>query len=369
MLALAVLALALAGLYTVMTALNLTAYRPPPPAGNGQLQVSILIPARDEAANIGPILDSVLASRGVDLEIVVLDDGSSDDTGQIVRDRADRDPRIRLIDGAPLPRGWVGKQHACWQLSLAARSPLLVFIDADVRVHPDGLARLATFVQNRGLGMASGFPRQIALTLGERIAIPQMLVVLLGYLPIMASRRYPTDPRFAAACGQLLAVTRPAYDASGGHASIRGTIHDGIQLARAVRVAGFATDLCDLTDLAVCRMYSSWADLWAGFSKNAREGMATARALPVWTLLLGGGHLLPLLLLPFASGAAFWLALLAAVLVWTAAGAVAVRARMSWLSVLLHPVGVAVTLLIQWNALIKGPRRRPAVWRGRSYDL
>ncbi|TNC48489.1 glycosyltransferase [Rubellimicrobium rubrum] len=369
MLFLAVLALVLAGLYAVMTALNLAAYRPPPPQGDGRPHLSVLIPARDEAANIGPLLDSVLASCGVDLDIVVLDDGSSDGTGRIVRDWAARDPRVRLIEGAPLPRGWVGKQHACWQLSLAARSPLLVFIDADVRVHPDGLYRLASFVQARGLGLASGFPRQIAITLGERIAIPQMLVVLLGYLPILASRRHPTDPRFAAACGQLLAVTRSAYDASGGHAGIRGTIHDGIQLARAVRAAGFATDLCDLTGLAVCRMYSTWTDLWAGFSKNAREGMATARALPVWTLLLGGGHILPLLLLPFASGAAFWLALLAAALVWTAAGAVAVRARMSWLSVLLHPVGVALTLLIQWNALIKGPSRRPAVWRGRSYDL
>jgi hypothetical protein len=282
---------------------------------------------------------------------------------------AARDPRVRLVEGAPLPTGWVGKQHACWQLSLAARHPLLVFVDADVRVEPEAFACLAALVEAKRLGLASGFPRQITATLGEMIAIPQILVVLLGYLPIPMSRRMPKDPRFAAACGQLLAVTRRAYDASGGHAAIRGTIHDGLRLARAVRRAGFPTDLCDLTGLARCRMYSNWPALWTGFSKNAREGMATPRALPLWTLLLGGGHLLPLLLLPFASGAAFGLALTAALLVWGAAGLVAMRSGAPWLSVLLHPAGVAVTLAIQWNALLKGRRRSPAVWRGRTYDL
>ncbi|WP_210528756.1 glycosyltransferase [Rubellimicrobium arenae] len=369
MLALALLALALAALYAGMTFANLRAYAPPPQAGPGQPRVSVLIPARDEETNIGAVLDSVLASRGIELEVVVLDDGSSDGTARIVRAWTARDPRVRLVDGAPLPAGWVGKQHACWQLSLAARHPLLIYVDADVRVHPDALARLAAFMERGRLGLGSGFPRQIALTLGEKIAIPQIFVVLLGYLPLQLARRHATDPRFAAACGQILSVTREAYDTSGGHAALRGTIHDGLGLARAVRSAGFATDLCDLTELATCRMYSTWADLWAGFSKNAREGMATPRALPIWTLLLGGGHILPVLLLILADGAAFRIAGLAALLVWAASAAVAARTRASWLSALLHPAGVAVTLAIQWTALLRGRRRSPAVWRGRTYDL
>ncbi len=369
MILLSVLALLLAGLFAAMAVANLRAYQPPPAASGPLPRLSVLVPARDEEGNIGPLLASLLASRGVEFEVVVLDDGSADRTGEVVREVAARDPRVRLIEGAPLPPGWVGKQHACWQLSLAAQEPVLVYVDADVRVAPDALARLAAYVTAGGLGLASGFPRQVTRTLGEVVAIPQIMVVLLGYLPLPMSRRAPTDPRFAAACGQLLAVTRAAYDASGGHAGIRGTIHDGIRLARAVRGAGFGTDLCDLSGLAACRMYSDWAGVWAGFSKNAREGMATPRALPVWTLLLGGGHLLPFLLLPFATGAAVWLAALAVALVWGAAGAIAWRTGASPLAVLLHPVGVALTLAIQWNALLAGPRRRPAVWRGRSYDL
>jgi hypothetical protein len=366
---LAGLTLLLAALYAGTTFANLRLYRPPPPARGEVRPVSVLIPARDEEANISAVLGTVLASRGIEFEVVVLDDGSTDRTAAIVREIAARDPRVRLVEGAPLPSGWIGKQHACWQLSLAARHPLLVYVDADVRLHPDAVARLAAFTADRSLGLGSGFPRQITLTLGEMIAIPQILVVLLGYLPLGMARAQPTDPRFAAACGQVLAVTRAAYDASGGHAAIRHCIHDGIRLARGVRAAGFATDLCDLSGLATCRMYSDWRSLWAGFSKNAREGMATLRALPVWTLLLGGGHLLPFLLLLVAEGLAFGLALLAVLLVWVAAFATAARTGASPLSALLHPFGVAVTLAIQWTAFLAGPRRRPAVWRGRSYDL
>ena len=368
MILLSLLAFLLAALFAGMAAANLRLFAPPPPP-SGRPAMSVLIPARDEEANIGAILTSVLASEGVDLDVVVLDDGSADRTGGIVRELAARDARVRLIEGAPLPPGWVGKQHACWQLSLAARSPLLVFLDADVRLAPRCLARLAAFVEAGDLGLASGFPRQVTGTLGEAVVVPQIMTVLLGYLPLAMARKAPTDPRFAAASGQILAVTRGAYDAAGGHAAIRRTIHDGIRLARAVRAAGFPTDLCDLSALATCRMYSDWPSVWRGFSKNAREGMATPRALPVWTLLLGGGHLLPLLLLAVATGAAFWLALLAALLSWGAATAVMACARASWLSALLHPLGVATTLAIQWTALLSGPKRRPAVWRGRSYDL
>jgi cellulose synthase/poly-beta-1,6-N-acetylglucosamine synthase-like glycosyltransferase len=374
---LAALALGLAALYAAMTAVNLVAYAPPPPNAplaepRARPAVSVLIPARDEATNIGPLLDGVLASEGVEIEVIVLDDGSSDGTGEIVRARAAHDARLRLVQGAPLPPGWVGKQHACWQLARAASHPLMAFVDADVRVAPSAFARLVAFTERKGLGLASGFPRQVAVTWGEQLVIPQILVLLLGYLPLPAARR-SARPGFAAACGQLLMVRRDAYDAAGGHAALRHTIHDGLRLARAVRAAGFRTDLCDLTDLAACRMYETWPALWAGFLKNAREGMATPRALPVWTLLLGGGHVLPVLLVPVAalaeSGQALGLSLVAVALVWAARAALAVKVRQSALSVLLHPLGVAVVLAIQWTALLGGPRRAPAVWRGRTYDV
>ncbi len=368
---LSLVGLTLAGLYAAMTAVNLHAYRPPPLAISALPKVSVLVPARDEAANIGPLLDAVLASRGVDLDVVILDDGSSDGTADLVRARAD--PRVRVIDGAPLPPGWIGKQHACWQLSLAARAPLLAFIDADVRLAPDALARLAAQMEQGGMGLVSGFPRLVTGTLGERLVIPQILVLLLGYLPLPIARVARTDARFAAACGQAMMVTREAYDASGGHAAMRNRIHDGIGLARSVRRAGFGTDLCDLTDLATCRMYETWPQVWAGFLKNAREGMATSGALPIWTLLLGGGHVLPfataVVAVSLGDEPASTASVTAVALVLAARSALAWKTRQGALAVLLHPLGVCVVLAIQWTALIAGPKRLPAVWRGRSYDV
>ncbi|SFG66194.1 Glycosyltransferase, catalytic subunit of cellulose synthase and poly-beta-1,6-N-acetylglucosamine synthase [Palleronia marisminoris] len=372
-LALSILGLTLAMLFTGMVAANLMALRPPSPAGQGPLPaVSILIPARDEAGGIGAALDGALAQTGVTIEVVVLDDGSTDGTGAIVAARAATDPRLRLIEGAPLPKGWIGKTHACMQLGRAAAHPVLFFVDADVRLAPDAAARLVAEMEREGLDLLSGFPRQITLTPAEQVAIPQIFTTLLGYLPIPLSRTRP-DPSLAAGCGQLLAVRRAAYDAAGGHAAFAARMHDGLNLPRNVRAAGRRTDLTDATHIAACRMYDTPAAIWEGFVKNATEGMATPRALPIWTVLLFGGHILPFLMLgvAFAAGAvaAAGLSALAVLLVYAARIAMARRLDQSWLSVLLHPVGVLVLLAIQWTALLRARRGGQANWRGRRYDL
>lgn len=373
---LALICLALAGLYVAMTLANLLALRPPaaPPAGGPLPAVSVLIPARDEAANIRAAVDAALAAaEGLEAEVVVMDDGSSDGTGEIVAARAVQDPRVRLETGDGLPAGWNGKQHACWKLAQAARNPILVFVDADVRLAPGALARIAGRMERRRLDLLSGFPRQVTVTAAEKLVIPQILVVLLGYLPIPVSRTSRAQG-FAAGCGQLMAVRREPYLAAGGHASIRATMHDGLMLPRLIRSAGGLTDLVDATPLASCRMYSTWREIWNGFGKNATEGMAKPVALPVWTVLLGGGHVLPYVLVPAAwiagAPAALEASLLALGLVFAARTATALVTRQSALSVIAHPVGILVVLAIQWNALARAARgRKQATWRGRSYDV
>ncbi|WP_282025793.1 glycosyltransferase family 2 protein [Limimaricola cinnabarinus] len=372
LLALSILGLALAALFAVMCLVNLAVLRPPEGAGEGAVSgaVSILIPARDEAENIGPALDAALAQRGVAVEVVVLDDGSSDETGEIVAARAAADPRVRLLRGAALPAGWIGKTHACWQLSRAARHPVLLFVDADVRLDPQAAARMTGEMDRQGLDLLSGFPGQVTGTWAEKIVIPQIFTTLLGYLPLPMARARP-DPAFGAGCGQLMAVRRGAYGAAGGHAAFASRMHDGLELPRRVRASGGRTDLCDATPIATCRMYDGAGAVWQGFSKNATEGMATKRALPVWTLLLFGGHVLPFLTLAAAlfagAGWAAWLSGAACALVLGARAAMAVRLRQPWLSVAAHPLGVMVVLAIQFVALWNGARGRRAGWRGRDY--
>ena len=364
---LCVLAALLAALPAAMTLWNLALFRPPPPRVPG-LAVSVVIPARDEAANIAACLDAVRASVGVALEILVVDDASRDSTPAIVAAQQATDPRIRLLQPPPLPQGWSGKPHACFVGAGHATQPILLFIDADVRLAPDAVARLAAGLRMEGLGLASGFPRELAGSLGETLLVPLIHVLLLGYLPFALMRRRP-DPGLGAGCGQVMMADANAYHAIGGHGAVRRTWHDGVTLPRAFRAAGHMTGLFDVTALATCRMYAGFGATWRGFGKNAREGLATPRGLPVWTLLLGGGHVLGWLLaalLPWVAAARWAMACLLAALavLLVARVATALRFRQSWLAVALTPFGMLTMLALQWRALLR-PVRGAVAWRGR----
>ncbi len=357
----------------LLAAVNLCAFRPPPaPDPAARPRVSLLIPARDEEARIELCVRAALQARDVELEVIVLDDDSQDRTADIVRRIAAEDSRLRLESAPPLPPGWCGKQHACHVLSGLAKHPLLVFIDADVRLEPHAMARMAAFMGSRRVGLASGFPKEETGSLFEDMVIPLIHVLLLGYLPIPFARWFKSAG-FAAGCGQLMIVRREAYRQTGGHSLIPMSLHDGIKLPRAFRRAGIETDLFDATGLASCRMYRGAAEVWSGLSKNAVEGMATPVALPIWTLLLLLGHVLPFVLLPLGWALGVETPLLlslafAAALALALRFALAVRFRQSLRGALLHPVGVLILLAVQWTALVKARLGRPAVWRGRRYE-
>lgn len=364
---LAVVLLILAAVPTIMTLVNVAALRVPSPARPGT-RVAILIPARDEEAGIGACVERALASTGVDVEVIVLDDHSSDSTAAIVGRLADSDLRLRLAAAPPLPAGWSGKVHACHVLSALATTPNLVFLDADVRLEPDAAARLAGALEE--IDLVSGVPRQRMESLAELLIIPMINAVLLGYLPIPLSRRDPR-PALAAACGQMIAVRADAYAIAGGHAAVRATLHDGLALPRLFRSAGRSTDLVAGSGLASCRMYACWRAVVRGTTKNATEGMAKPIALPVWTILLLGGHVLPwaLLVVAVASGKPILAscAALACALPILARLVQAIRCREPLSSVALHPFAVTLLLALQWLALARKWAGRPEIWRGRSY--
>ncbi len=357
---LGLVALVLAAIPLGLALVNLRLFRKPPPA-TAPPPISVLIPARDEAANIGDAVAAVLASTGVEFEVVVLDDGSTDGTAAILAGIGD--PRLRVIGGPALPAGWSGKQHACAVLGRAARHELMVFTDADVRLAPDALLRMAGFMAANDVGLGSGFPRQVTRTWSEQLLLPLIHFLLLGYLPMGVMRRSPA-PGLGAGCGQLFVTRRAAYERAGGHAAIRRSLHDGLTLPRAFRHAGLMTGLFDATELATCRMYASAAEVWSGLGKNATEGMAKPGPLLVWTVLLAGGHVLPLVLVLAAPSLA---AVTALVLSLGLRFVLAARFRQSEASALLHPLGILALLAVQWSALVRSLRGRPAMWRGRAY--
>ncbi len=353
-------ALFLAAGPVVLALVNLRLLRAPPLA-TGLPAVSVLIPARNEEAHIGAACRAVLASEGVTLELIVLDDASTDRTPEILR--GIEDDRLRVAQAPPLPPGWSGKQHACHVLGGLASHEVMVFVDADVRLAPDAVSRMAGFMQAHAVGLASGFPRQVTRTWLEVLLLPLIHFLLLGFLPIGAMRR-SCSPGLGAGCGQLFIARREAYRRAGGHAAIKASLHDGLTLPRAFRRAGEMTDLFDAGGLAQCRMYVSAAQVWEGLCKNATEGMAKPIALPVWTVILGGGQVLPLVLLLFAPS-------------WPAAAALAcgiglrlvlaARFRQPIVSALWHPVGVLGVLAVQWWSLWRKAAGAKATWRGRAY--
>jgi len=365
--ALAWIGLVLAAIPAALTLRNLALIRAPRPLVHRDRRISVLIPARDEAHNIGAAIDAVLASRDVELELIVLDDDSRDETANVVAERARRDARARLLRRQGPPPEFCGKPYACQALADQAGGDILIFVDADVRLSEDAIGALAAELSNSRAALISGIPRQMTGSLSERLVVPLMDFVLCGFLPISAMRR-STNPAFGAACGQLIAVRKDAYDAVGGHAAVAGRVHDGIALARRFRECGYETDIIDASRIATCRMYSSWTELRAGLAKNAHEGLGSPRGIVPWTLILLGGQVMPYLLLPAAwsSIGARSASIAAIILGLTTRVMLAIRFGQSRAGIPGHAAGVALLVYIQWYALYRRLSRRPLLWKGRE---
>jgi glycosyltransferase involved in cell wall biosynthesis len=355
---------------------NLNLFLEPGQSNDAALpRVSVLIPARDEERSIAAAVHSVLASRDIGFEIVVLDDASTDCTAEIVAEIGAQDSRVRLETAPPLPAGWNGKQHACHVLASLARCDVFCFLDADVRLAPDALARMSKFLEQSHSDLVSGFPYQQTESFLEWLLLPLIHFVLLAYLPIAGMRSCPRVPGFAAGCGQFLMVSRQAYRDSGGHANIRTTMHDGLLLPQLLRKHGFHTDIADITNLATCRMYRNAREVWDGLAKNATEGIAAPSRILVFSFLLFFGQIAPLLLTIAAFvthnsvtvDLRWWL--VAAVVGSCLPRILAVmRFRQRPASALLHPLGIAVLLALQWYALARKLAGRPATWKQRAYN-
>ena len=256
-------ALAVAG--AAHAALNARLMRRPRAGERTARRVSVLVPARDEAATIASCLQALLAQDVA--EILVLDDGSTDGTATIAREAAAGDPRVRVLSGAALPAGWLGKPHACAQLAAAATGEVLVFVDADVLLAPGAAGAAAALLDRFGLDLVAPHPRQVAQTVTERLVQPLLQWSVLTTLPLRLAERSPR-PSLGAANGQFLAVRRATYERAGGHAAARGAVLDDLALLRAVKGAGGRGGFVDGSQLATCRMYRSWPELRDGYGKS-----------------------------------------------------------------------------------------------------
>ncbi len=262
----------------------------------GRPRLSVLVPARDEAANIATCVRGLLAQTYPADEILVLDDRSTDGTAAIVQALA-AEPggeTLRLVPGDERPAGWNGKNWACHQLGEAARGDWLLFTDADTSHGPDSLAAALALARRHDADFVSLLPRQVLGSLGERLLVPQLPLVIYAFLPIaLVPRKGRWARAFAGAFGPYLLFRRAWYEALGGFASVKGLFSEDMQLAVATKRRGGRLVLADGAAVVACRMYGGFADAWGGMARNALPGALGSGAV-YWPFVLAWAALFAL---------------------------------------------------------------------------
>jgi chlorobactene glucosyltransferase len=337
---------------------------------SGEL-VSVIVPARNEAATIETVVRSVLGSAYRPLELLVVDDCSTDATGMILRRLAAEDCRVGVVEGEPLPDGWYGKAWACQQGYRHARGDLLLFTDADTRHHPELLGRAVAALHRERAGLLTVAPHQRCVTFWERLVMPQIWLLLgLRYHPLRVNRA--RRERDVIANGQFILVPREAYEAAGTHAAVRHEVAEDLALAQRFLRSGRTIHFVFADGFMETRMYRSLPELIEGWSKNIYLGgrrsfpdepllraatpLMVVAALLFWlvppAMLVLGGEVRSAAILAVGLSAVFWIL-------------ISIGMRIPFYYGLGYPLGALMAVYIAARSTWRGDRR--VQWRGRTY--
>jgi chlorobactene glucosyltransferase len=335
--------------------------------------VSILIPARNESRNIGRCIESLMNQEYKNMEIICLDDRSDDNTFEIVQKLATIDPRIKIIHGRELPAGWIGKPHACHQLSEVAIGDWLLFTDADTIHASDSVRRAIATAQARHADVLTGFPRiESTHTLGW-LVLPLMHFLIALHLPTSRIEG-STKPMFMAAHGAFMLYQKRAYVAVGGHEAVqhRNALVEDMTMAKSAKSIGLCVTLVDITPTVACEMYEYPSQIWNGFAKNIYNGVGRSTLILFGIIVLYFTlYLLPVFLLIVFFISNQWLeALLAA---WMVTFGIVHKAMVDqrfgvkkrWS--LYFPLSIACMIAIALRSWLMGITGRGYEWKGRVY--
>ncbi len=337
----------------------------------------MVIPARNEAANLGTCLATILNASYEPLEVIVVDDRSVDGTGEIARALEQRsDGKLRLVDGEPLPEGWFGKPWACWQGFQEATGDLVVFTDADTRHGEELLERAVAAMRREQAALVSVLPRQLLRSFWERIIMPHVLMIISArYLNLRRVNR-TWRARDVIANGQFILVRRDAYESIGGHRAVRGEVVEDLRLAQRFIRAGERTFMVHAENHMDTRMYRSLGGILEGWTKNLAKGARAVvdpwlRPVIPWAIALwlvgfwvapplllagllvtgGGGPLLTWTLGTTALSILFWMLACR-------------RFEVPMHYAVIYPVGAAITAGLFVRSALRGGR---VLWKGRHY--
>jgi chlorobactene glucosyltransferase len=239
----------------------------PKPIESGPL-VSCIIPARNEADSIAALLTGLRCQRYPNIEVIVVDDASEDATIEVVARCREADPRIKLVSAPPLPQGWTGKCNACRHGTAAAVGEYLLYLDSDVWLTDENaIGGMVAYARTNDVDLLSLVPRQVLGSFMERLLLPAVYTIMALELFPYGATNNPRS-RKAAAVGQCLFFKREAYEAVGGHESVKGEIAEDMAFAKLVKAAGMRLTLLDGGNVMSVRMYRSLGDIWGGWTKH-----------------------------------------------------------------------------------------------------
>jgi chlorobactene glucosyltransferase len=322
--------------------------------------VSVLIPARNEESNIKGCLDHALTQSYPNTEILVLDDQSEDRTYAVAEEIKKGRPNLTLLRGKDLPKGWNGKNWACHQLSRNARGEIIVFLDADCILAPWAIESALAMMERYALDLLSSFPTQQLKGMAGWLLVPVMDWLLLSFLPLRMVY-LSAHPSLVAANGQFMAFARKPYDAIGGHERVSDQVVEDMELARAIKTHGFKMMTALGARSISCKMYTSFAEAFKGFSKNFFPGFNTTPfRFSCLMALLAIFFLFPFFLVFTYTGAVLPLALIyfqRIILAFT-------DRQNPFLNALLHPFQIILMLVVGINSM-RGALGKKTVWKGR----
>lgn len=322
--------------------------------------VSVLIPARNEENNIAACIYSVLDQSYRNIEVIVLDDNSTDRTFEIAAETFSGNDRVKIFRGGELPEGWLGKNRACHQLAGYARGDYFLFIDADVRLGSGAIESAVSVITKNSLSLLSVFPTQLMNNPGEKLVVPLMNWLLLSFLPLPLVHK-SRSKSFAAANGQFMFFERNAYFSIGGHEKVKDKIVEDMELAREIKKSGLKMMTGLGGNSVFCGMYSSFSDAFMGFAKNFFPGFSVPSALFIILIMM------LFLLFTFPLAAVFWhpIFLIPAALIFLSRVLISIMSRQSvMLNAILHiPQMIVMSAVGVYS--VAAARFKTVLWKGR----
>lgn len=335
--------------------------------------VSVCVPARDEERGIAACLESLLAQDYPRFEVIAVNDHSSDRTGELIRELAEKDSRLIALDGKDLPQGWLGKPFALHQAFQKSKGDILLFTDADPVFKPHALSTAISTMREKGLDALTLMPQAEFGSFWERAVQP----VIFGFIASLTRFRKvnSTDHKSAMGFGAFLMFTRSAYETIGGHEGGKADVLEDVLIAKRLKKAGLKLLVADAKQLFSIRMYYGFQEIWNGWRKNMFLAMkkSVLRALYyismvqmfvitpylvlLWNLVEGTG-------LVWIGLSLFGVSMVSAAKIKTCD-----EMGLNRLNACLFPIGAVVMAAIMLNSMVQTLFFSRTEWRGRVYSV